>query len=1099
MSQNENSGAIHAAMERLEAQRAVLGDEAVDLALAALGRQLDECELPAPAPPPPKDAREEGERKLVTVMFADVSGFTQLAADLDPEEVRDLMNRCFDRLVPVVSRYEGTVDKFVGDAIVALFGAPVAHEDDAMRALSAARDMQAALVEFNREHRTDLGLHFGINSGTVVAGHVGALGRQDYSVMGDAVNMAARLEDISERGEILVGHDTFRLTAAAFDFDSLSEVRVKGKGDPILVYRLRGPKEAPALSREIPRRRPLVGRGEELARLDRAVARLEQGAGGRIAIVSEAGLGKSRLVAQVRQSVGRGIRWAEGRGLSYAQGLSYGVARGLLCSLLGVRADGVGEDLAGSLRDAVDRIAPEDSGEITPYLAALLDLELDDERMAEKVRYLSGELLKQQIAAAFRDFLRRGASGTPMVLVWEDLHWADASSLELLEGLFDLPDEVPILFVLVFRSEPGRMLELHRRFAEGHGERYEVVELAGLNETESQKLVEEYLGEVDLPPNARALVLEKAEGNPLFLEELLHSLVDAGPAAREGERAAAPDVERLEVPDTLQGVIAARIDRLAAADKRTLQAASVIGRIFQRRVLGHLIREVEPHLDGSLEELARRAFVRPREWGDGGEADTEVVEYIFRHVITHDVSYGTLLLARRRRLHRRVGEAIEALFPEQIDELAGMLGLHFQRAEEHPRAAEYLLRAGDRARAQYANEEALGFYREARAEVARVLAAEPVNRTKWEQAATAMEEGIGDVLARTGRGTEARTAYRAALTRLAQNDRAGRSRVLRRIGSVLVAERSFEDALATVEEAERALGEEPGGDDVAEWRSERNELGLDRTWIHYWRGEWRRILELVDEIRPFLEAHGTPYQRSRLHQALALALMRRDRYTPSDELFESARETHGAGEESENLAQAAHGRFLLGFVHFFARDLETAERHISSGLELSERIGEATIRGRCLTYLIAIRRMKGDVEAVMALASDALKLARQFRMIEYEAAAEGNLAWVAWRREDLDGAMAHGRRALDLWEAYPGPAAYPFQWFARWPLLALAVEAREPEEAAEQARALLDESQQPPPSRVAALLETAIINGGERADMDHLAEAIRSATEMGYL
>lgn len=256
---------LEAAITGLEGQRSLLGDAVVDPAVAGLRRQLQELrQTAAPLPAPSL----EGEYRLVTVMFADLAGFTELSERLGPEQVRQLTNACFEALVPVVERYEGTVEKFIGDAIMAVFGAPVAHENDPERSLRAALEMQEALTAFNQEHGTDLGLHFGINTGQVVAGGIGSAGRQEYGVTGDAVNLASRLEDVSERGEILVGPDTYRLAAPLFEFDALAPVRVKGKAEPVAVYRLRGLKPEPGSTRGIEGlRSPLVGREEELCRL----------------------------------------------------------------------------------------------------------------------------------------------------------------------------------------------------------------------------------------------------------------------------------------------------------------------------------------------------------------------------------------------------------------------------------------------------------------------------------------------------------------------------------------------------------------------------------------------------------------------------------------------------------------------------------------------------------------------------------------------------------------------------------------------------------------------------------------------------------------
>ncbi len=297
----EQTAQLEAALAALEAQRAVLGDTVVEAALVSMREKL--AALSSPPQAGGTEGGLQGERKLVTVMFADISGFTGLAETMDPEAVRDLMNGCFERLVPVVEKYEGTVDKFIGDEIMALFGAPVAHENDPERALRAALEMIDALAEFNADRGTDLGVHFGINTGLVIAGGIGTGERQEYSVMGDAVNLAARLEDASERGKILVGPDTHRLTAPLFEFETLEPIQVKGKVEPVPVYRLLAAKAVPGRVRGIAGlESPLVGREAEFRALQEAIERLRTGVGGIVTIVGEAGLGKSRLVAELWNS-----------------------------------------------------------------------------------------------------------------------------------------------------------------------------------------------------------------------------------------------------------------------------------------------------------------------------------------------------------------------------------------------------------------------------------------------------------------------------------------------------------------------------------------------------------------------------------------------------------------------------------------------------------------------------------------------------------------------------------------------------------------------------------------------------------------------------
>ena len=319
---------IKRTIEQLENQRAVLGDEAIDAALQGLHQKLAEMEEPSgQAKAETVDPSLLAERKLVTIMFADISGFTALAERLDPEAVRDLTNQCFDQLVPVVEKYGGTVDKFIGDEIMALFGAPLAHENDPERALRAALEMLSALQHFNQTQKTDLGIHFGINTGRVIAGGIGTSGKQEYSVMGDAVNLASRLEELSERGEILVGADTYRQTAPLFRFQPLEPVLVKGKAKAQSIYRLLGRKSTPGRVRGLETRgisSPLVGREAEFNAIQKRFSALSKGQGGVLTLTGEAGVGKSRLMAETHTLVDNNpLQWLEGRSLSFSQSISY--------------------------------------------------------------------------------------------------------------------------------------------------------------------------------------------------------------------------------------------------------------------------------------------------------------------------------------------------------------------------------------------------------------------------------------------------------------------------------------------------------------------------------------------------------------------------------------------------------------------------------------------------------------------------------------------------------------------------------------------------------------------------------------------------------
>lgn len=1103
---------LEAAIANLEAQRAVLGDSVIELALAPLRQQLADLRL-ASSPAPAPDL--EGERKLVTVMFADISGFTSLSEKLDPEQVRSLINGCFDDLVPVIRKYGGWVDKFIGDAILALFGAPVAYEEHAEQALRAALELMDRLAAFNGQHSTTLGLHLGINTGLVVAGGIGSQGQQQYSVMGDTVNLASRLEDASETGQILVGPNTYRLTAPQFEFEALPSIRVKGKSEPVPIYRLLGLKAVQGPHRGIEGlRAPLVGRDAELAQLQTAVRALQAGQGSTIALIGEAGLGKSRLVAEARQALTFSLTWAEGRALSYTEGMSYWIARDLLSVLIGVGADASLPDVGTALRKSVERLFPEPAQaiEIYPYLARLLDAPLD-EAAAEQVKYLSPEAWQGRMFHAFREYLGAQSQAQALILVWEDLHWVDLASLHLLETLLPLTREIPLLLLLVFRTRvEGQVWNFHKRMMSTWGPSYQVINLAPLSRDESTQLVQCLLRIDHLPEETRQLILSKADGNPFFLEELLRSLLDAGVVVLEGDKAMVTRaVKELEVPDTLQEVIAARIDRLPPESKRTLQTASVIGRIFQQRVLAYLVGQDQAHLDGALSELRRRELIRLRQAEtSGGREALADLEYIFKHAMTQETAYNSLLIARRKTLHKVAAEAIEALFPDYLDELAATLAYHFERARVPDRAIHYLTRAADRAKETYANAEAIASYRRAIDQVKELLA-DDKHAEIWRKVAVQLLESLGDVLELTGQHTEAIATYQKALAQVPQDAPIWQARLHRKAGNTLQVQRLYEEALQAYSRAETSLGQEPA-ESAPEWRQEWVMIQVDRLRLRYWQGQVHEMTRLAEKVRPAVERYGTPLQRSKFFDSLVLMALRRDRYVVSEETLPHAHTAVIAAQESGDLGETAWAQFLLGFSHLWHGDLAEAEEHLQTALGLAERVGDVTLQSRCLTYLTVTWRKRGQVEKVRDLALRSLAAAQVGQMLEYIGMAQANLAWAARREGNLVEAQEMGQTALALFQQTMQAQMFP--WIVLWPLIGVRLaqnqaasapaeaDAEADAEAVEYARGLFTSTGQPQPDALASVIETAIQSweaGQPEKAHTCLVQAAALAEQMGYL
>jgi class 3 adenylate cyclase/tetratricopeptide (TPR) repeat protein len=1071
---------IARAIASIEAQRGTLGDSVTDAVLRGLRERLDQLADVAVA-----RAGAPGERKLVTVMFADVTAFTAMSETLDPERVRALLNGCFDALVPCIERYGGIVDKFIGDAVMALFGAPVTHEDDAERALRASLDMLDALAALTARKGTRLGMHFGLNTGPVVAGGLGSDGRQQYSVMGDTVNTASRLADAADDGQIVVGPDTFRLTSTLFDFLPIPDIRLKGRSGVVTGYRLLGRKLGVRASRGTPElQSPMVGRADEMGRLHAALQAAIEGRGGVIALCGEPGLGKSRLVAECADLArgecarrGMTLRWAEGRSQSYAVDTAYGAARRLLDDVIGVRPDAPIADVEAALRSTLyEHLDFERRDDVYAYLACLRDLPIakGDPRIAQVL----AEALQQRMRSAFAELLQALAKRHLVVLVWEDLHWVDPSSLGLLESIVPLCRDARILMLLTFRTRESAMDAWYAKRVEEQ-EASAPITLVPLDREPSERLVQNLLATADLSDATQQLIVERAEGNPFFVEELARSLVDAGAVILQGDRASATDgASRIEIPATLQGVIAARIDRLPIDDKLALQSASILGRVFQQNVLAMLFereragaRLVDCLSDLEVRELVRRGAI---EW-----------EYWFKHAITHDVTYNTMLQASRRRLHAIAGEAIETHFADSIDELAPTLALHFTRADMPAKAIDYLKRAASRARQTYSNAEAIRFYRAA-IDQATTLPGE----------IQGLQENLGEVLALIGKGSEARDCYRLAREGLPQDDMLGRARLHRLDAVSYMAERQPEKALTACADAEAALDSATERDTPA-WRQEWLDVGLERNFAHYWLNQVPELLALDERMRPTMMAYGSAKQRSRYYRALFMIDVRRTRMSTPPDTMAYAQSTLAAAREANDAGEMMRARMCLGITHELRGAWAESERELREGLEIGERIGDREGIVTILVHLTNVYRGMRSVENVRVFAKRTGEAAADAHMAPYVSNACANLAWVAWREGDSAEAKRLGLEAMDHMGAAPIP-----RWYGLWPLIAVATSANDVEAAIAHCRALLVPFERPRPAELDAALQDAIaaFDEGDRGRaLSRLRDSVSLAGDAAFL
>jgi class 3 adenylate cyclase/tetratricopeptide (TPR) repeat protein len=1086
---------LQAAMAALETQRATLGNDVVDPSIAALQQQLANLGLSS------EEAPDEEERKIVTILFADIAGFTALSEKKDPEEVRSLMNGCFGYLVPIVAKYDGTIDKFIGDEIMALFGAPVAHEDDAERALRAALEMMNGIEAFNQANGTTLGLHIGINTGPVIAGQIGAQDRRNYSVMGDAVNLAARLEDASSTGEIFVGPNTYRQTAQIFEFENIPPLNLKGKEAPVEVKRLIGLKAKPRRVRGLKGlRAALIGREVELDEIHCALTRLQKGRGGIVGIVGEAGLGKSRLLSEARDFSKNNTLWAEARALPYTVGMSYWLTRELLYSLLGLGADTSPREFGTALARSLTVELGDQAEDAYASLARLLDLPLD-ESQAERVQFVGAEALQARVLEILRKYVTARARRQPLVLVWEDLHWCDPSSLRVLAALMPLAAEVPLLLLCALRPDESAAVTTLETASANYPLLLRRIDLSPLTRQQSATLVQDLLKIENMPDSVRDTIINRAEGNPFFLEELLRSLVDAGLVVRDGSRATATaEIRSIEIPETIQAVLAARIDRLGPQNKQALQKASIIGRIFQQRLLAQLYNpnsRAARHLDEALSELQRREFIRSGQEPAVRSSAPVEREYSFKHAITHDVAYDSMLLARRRELHRLAGEAIEKFFCDRLDEMSAALAYHYERAKVPQKAVHYFARAAERAQATFANTEAIAFYRSALTQLEQLglTQAEAANQ----KLAATLNEHLGEVLTLVGEHMEARAALQRGIGFVAETDKIWRSRLFRKIGFSHNQQHHYEETALACDAAEKELGE-AGSESTATWWEEKVQIQLERMHLLYWQGMANEMRQLADQYRTVVEEQGTPMQRGRFFQMLSLSLLTGSRYRPNEECLRLGERAVSESKDSTNLSEASHVRFTLGLVHLWGRNFAEAIEHCGIALQLSERCGDLVIQARSLTYLAAAHRCAHHLEQARSCATRTLELATKIGMVEYVAMANANLAWVAWSEDKQAETEKLGSEALRLWHGMEDP--YSFDWMALWPLIALAFSRKDIARAIDYARGLLAEQQHPLPEPLTATTQKAIEswenNQPEKASLD-LELALQMAEKFGQL
>ena len=644
-----------------------------------------------------------GERKEVTVLFVDVQGSTELAGALDPEEFHTVMDGAFQLMLDAVHRWEGTVNQFAGDGIMALFGAPIAHEDHARRALHAALEIQRALAEYAAALRRDKGLAFqvrlGLNSGPVVVGAIGDDLRMDYTAQGLTTNLAARMQQAADPGAILVAALTYRLGEGYFRFRPLGPMRVRGVSEPVEGYVLEG--EGTVISRlEASLRRgvsPFRGREAELLALGECWDSALQNQGQAVCLVGEPGIGKSRLAYEFRRSLGIADR-IEGAALSHTRTAAYSVFRQMLRQLAGIEPDA---DLS-TARDGLHRRL----WDLDPALAGLVSeilpvLGTSCEILAQKRGAPPSHDPKDRFREAVTTWVKAECRLGPRLFVVEDLHWLDASSEELLRHLALEARSLPLMVLMTSRFPvTGSNLELGR---------IREITLKALGPEDIHALVDAQVEPYPATPRLRRVAAERCEGNPFFVEELVRAFRERGDLVLEDGAYDLREETEQVVPATISALIASRVDRLPASARELLADAAALGKEFP---FAHLRALVPPErVEDDLALVERRGFL-------DRTSDRPIATLAFRHVLTQEVVYGTLLQPDRQMRHRRAAEMLEQLYRGRTEEVCDQLAHHWSQSDRRPQALPYLMTAADGAVTVGANQEAIGHLQSALALIA---------------------------------------------------------------------------------------------------------------------------------------------------------------------------------------------------------------------------------------------------------------------------------------------------------------------------------------------------------------------------------------------
>ena len=891
-------------------------------------------------------AEISGERRKVVVLFSDVSGFTAMSETMDPEEIHTIMNECFAGLVKIIYKYEGYIDKFIGDCIMALFGAPLSHEDDVARALRVTLEMTEWLTEYSadleKRHGVTLGMHTGINYGTVIAGGLGSDLKMEYTVIGDTVNVASRLESAAQRGQTFVSETVYAIGRKQFEFREVEPLTLKGKRHPVPSFELLRPRDEPEPLRGVESfASRFVGRDNELAHLIEQCAMARTGKGRVVSLLGEPGVGKSRLSAEFsRRIAGEAVQLLGAACLSYTHNSPYYIFRRLLMQWCDIEDSDPHDIAALKLKTAVAA----SNGGLSEWEAYLRNVLVPPERPEDdELAGLDAETRQRLTDRALITTLRVLAETTPLVLIVDDLHWLDDASTRVLDQLVREASVSPVFILAAYRPEFGPDWD-----ALDH---QSLVRLRPLDEKQVGGLVAALLEMDEAPQDLATLIVRQSAGNPYYVEEVLRTLSEDGVLEqRDGVWTLTREPTGIEVPDTLHAVIMGRLDHLPEDARQLMRTASVVGRTFEAALLEELGWTLTDVLTHTERLIALQFLVETRSLPD--------LELAFKQEFVQEVAYNTLLLRARRDLHRRVGEAIEHHYHDRIREHVELLFHHYFQAEEWMRAIQYAKQSAEKAREIFANASAVEHYRAVLELVDQAEYGDPIEKVGDVLFA---QDGLGEVLTLMGDYEGAVDAYGQILSLLegseldASRATVTRAAAMRHIGNVHGKRGNYEEALIVTSGALEAVGSVSGAEGLLERSKILGQLGF----FHFRQGQYDSArdrsghsLELARQINGDREA-----AYAQLVIGLA-SYAQGDRDTAIECYQESLSLREGIGDINGVAAVLQN----LGNVYIDKAEYEQAEEHYQRCLTIRQKTGDVANTANVLNQLGNVRLSLADYE-----------------------------------------------------------------------------------------------------------------------------------------